>query len=352
MDGGSALPHADHDGSRPTEPAHLWPLAGALTPNAVTERSRRSVHKFVFVEGLTDEGIFDRLLKDQGPDTYAVTDRSAPPAYQQRVAAVKDRMTNPDTPYVEYLVPNFKKLTNPLVRQALAVATDTQTWITANGGPQLRKPNNSIIAPSVAGYKQFDNVFGTPLSGDPNKAKQLLQQARVPIPYPIHLTYSGGTPTTDASASALKAGYEKAGFKVTLEGLTDTYYDVIQNPNNANKYDLTWAAWGADWPNASTDIPPLFDSRVNLSSASNGQDYGWYSSNKINQEIDAAYNEPDTAKRNAMWGELSESLAKDVAYIPLDIQKFLRLHGSKVTNYQEDPATNGFPDLGVIGVSG
>jgi Bacterial extracellular solute-binding proteins, family 5 Middle len=115
----------------------------------------------------------------------------------------------------------------------------------------------------VAGYKQFGNIFGTPLSGDPNKAKQLLQQARVPIPYPIHLTYSGGTPTTDASASALKAAYEKAGFKVSLEGLTDTYYDVIQNPNNANKYDLTWAAWGADWPNASTNIPPLFDGRVN-----------------------------------------------------------------------------------------
>jgi peptide/nickel transport system substrate-binding protein len=72
----------------------------------------------------------------------------------------------------------------------------------------------------------------------------------------------------------LKDTLDKAGFSVTLEGLSDTYYDVIHNPHNASKYDLTWAGWAADWPNASTVIPPLFDSRVNLSKQSNGQDYG------------------------------------------------------------------------------
>jgi peptide/nickel transport system substrate-binding protein len=308
--------------------------------------------KIVWQEGLTEETIFDRLLKDQGPDKFAVTDRSAPPAYQTRVVQQKDRMTNPDTPFVDYLLPNFKKVTNPLVRQALAVATDKTSWITAYGGPALAKPANSIILPTVTGYKDFGNVFGAPDNGDPNKAKQLLQQAGVKIPYPIHFTYSGGTPRTDAQASSLKAALEKAGFKVTLEGLGDTYYDVIQNPSNASKYDLTWAGWGADWPNASTVIPPLFDSRVNLSAASNGQDYGWYQSNSANQAMDAAYNEPDASKRNAMWGDLSEQLAKDVAYIPLDIEKFLRLHGSGVTNYAENPASNGYPALGQIGTTG
>jgi peptide/nickel transport system substrate-binding protein len=127
--------------------------------------------------------------------------------------------------------------------------------------------------------------------------------------------------------------------------------DVIQNPANAEKYDITWAGWGADWPNASTVIPPLFDSRVNISSASNGSDYGWYASPSTNAAIDAAYNEPDASKRNAMWAALDEKLAKEVAYIPLDITKFPRLHGSKVANYTEDPATNGYPDLGLIGIT-
>jgi peptide/nickel transport system substrate-binding protein len=308
--------------------------------------------KIVWQEGLTEETIFDRLLKNQGPDQFAVTDRSAPPAYQTRVVQQKSRMTNPDTPFVDYLLPNFKKVTNPLVREALAVALDKTSWITAYGGPALAKPANSIILPTVTGYKDFGNVFQAPDNGDPAKAKSLLQQAGVKMPYPIHFTYNGGTPRTDAQASSLKAAYEKAGFSVTLEGLGDTYYDVIQNPSNASKYDLTWAGWGADWPNASTVIPPLFDSRVNLSASSNGQDYGWYQSNSANTAMDAAYNQPDTAKRNAQWGDLSEQLAKDVAYIPLDIEKFLRLHGSGLTNYSEGPASNGYPELGQIGTTG
>jgi peptide/nickel transport system substrate-binding protein len=308
--------------------------------------------KIVMQEGLTEETIFDRLLKDSGPDKTAITDRSAPPAYQARVAQVKGRMTNPVTPYVDYLLPNFKTMTNPLVRQALAVATDKAGYITAYGGPAMSVPSNSITQRSVAGFKDFGSPFGAPDSGDPAKAKALLQQAGVKIPYPIHYTYNGGTPTTDAQASALKAAWEKAGFSVTLESLSDTYYDVIQNPHNAAKYDVVWASWGADWPNASTVVPPLFDSRVNLSSESNGQDYGWYSSKSVNAAIDAAYNETDTAKRNAMWGDLSEQLAKDVAYIPLNNRKFLRLHGSGVTNYVESPATNGYADMGQIGATG
>jgi peptide/nickel transport system substrate-binding protein len=322
-------------------------------PTTDTAGIRRALpEKIVWQEGLAVETVFDRLLKDQGPDEFAVTDQSAPPAYQVRVVGQKARMTNPDTPYVDYLLPNFKKITSPLVRQALTVAVDKTGWITAYGGPALEKPTNSVILPSVQGYKDFGNVFQAPDGGDPDKARQLLQQAGVPVPYPIHFTYSGGTPTTDAQASALKAALDKAGFKVTLEGLSDTYYDVVQNPSNAAKYDLTWASWGADWPNASTVIPPLFDSRVNLSAASNGQDYGWYANPKINSEIDAAYDEADAAKRNAMWGDLSEALAKDGAYIPLVEKKFLRLHGSGVTNYAENTSTNGFPDLGLIGAAG
>jgi peptide/nickel transport system substrate-binding protein len=163
-------------------------------------------------------------------------------------------MTNPVTPYVDYLLPNFKTMTNPLVRQALAVATDKTGYITAYGGPAMSVPSNSITQKSVAGFKDFPNPFGAPDGGDPAKAKALLQQAGVHIPYPIHYTYNGGTPTSDAQASALKASWEKAGFKVTLESLSDTYYDVIQNPHNAAKYDVVWASWGADWPNASTVV--------------------------------------------------------------------------------------------------
>jgi len=177
-----------------------------------------------------------------------------------------------------------------------------------------------------------------------------LTGAGVKIPYPITMTYSGGTPTSQKSAAALKAGWEKAGFAVTLNELTDTYYDVIQNPANADKYDVTWAGWGADWPSASTDIPPLFDGRIQLNAASNGNDYGYYLNPELSTKIDAAFAETDLAKQATMWGDMDEFLAKDVAYVPLQIQKFFLAWGSGVKGFVNNPSVSNYPDLGAIGV--
>ncbi len=98
-----------------------------------------------------------------------------------------------------------------------------------------------------------------------------------------------------------------------MNELTDTYYDVIQNPNNAKKYDITWAGWGADWPNASTVIPPLFDGRVNLSPASNGSDYGYYNSDTLNKMIDNAYATTDAAAQAKLWGDMTSTLPRTSA---------------------------------------
>jgi peptide/nickel transport system substrate-binding protein len=319
--------------------------------DAKTDTLRKAYpDKIVFTEGLTDEVIAQRLISDTGNDKFAVTDRRIVPAYQAQASGVqKSRQELVDSPFMDYLTPNFRTLTNPQVRQALAVSTDKAGYITASGGDTYGRPAQTIINPGVLGYKSF-NAFNAPDKGDPAKSKQLLQQAGVQMPYPINFTYNGGTPTSEKYAAALKAGWEAGGFKVTLNELTDTYYDVIQNPNNAKKYDITWAGWGADWPNASTVIPPLFDSRVNLSPASNGSDYGYYASDKLNSEIDQAYSTTDTNAQAAMWGNMDEELAKDVAYIPLSIDKFFLIWGSGVKGWVDNPATANYPDLGGLAV--
>lgn len=305
-----------------------------------------------FTEGLSDEVIAQRLISDQGNDKTAVSDRRIVPSFQPQVLnnpQLKSRSEIVDAPYNDYLVPNFKTLKDPLVRQALAVSTDKAGYITSQGGQTYGRPAQTLVNPSVLGYKDF-NAFNAPDAGDPAKAKQLLTQAGVKMPYPINFTYSGGTPTSQKMAAVLKAGWEKAGFKVTLNELTDTYYDVIQNPSNATKYDVTWASWGADWPSASTVIPPLFDSRVNLSSASNGQDYGYYENPAMNKKFDEALSQTDLQKQAASWGDLDEALAKDVAYIPLAYSKFFLMWGSGVKGWIDNPAFSNYPDLGSVGV--
>jgi peptide/nickel transport system substrate-binding protein len=309
--------------------------------------------KIVFQEGLTDEVIAQRLVADQGNDKFAVSDRSIIPAYQAQAfntASVKSRTSNPISPFTDYLLPNFKTLTNPVVRQALNMATDRAGWITAKGGPANGTVAKSIMAPSLLGYKDA-NVYNVPDSGDPVKAKALLTQAGVQMPYPLRFTYQGGTPTTEKEAAVEKAAWEKAGFKVTLTELTDTYYNVIQDTSKAQTYDVVWGGWGADWPSGSTVIPPLFDDRINLtSSTSNGQDYGYYASKQLDTMIDAALNQADLTAQSTAWAAIDQVLSKDVGYIPLIVEKFIMTHGSGVKGYIDNPDTAMYPDLGIIGV--
>ncbi len=184
----------------------------SATPTGTPRRTRiRKAYpdKIVFTEGLTDEVIAQRLISDTGNDKFAVTDRRVPPAYQAKASAIqKTRQELVDSPFMDYLTPNFRTLTNPLVRQALAVSTDKAGYITASGGDTYGRPAQTLINPGVIGYKDF-NAFNAPDNGDPAKAKALLQQAGVKMPYPINFTYNGGTPTSEKYAAALKAGWEK-----------------------------------------------------------------------------------------------------------------------------------------------
>lgn len=322
--------------------------------SASTDTIRKALpDKIVFTEGLTDEVVAQRLISDQGNDKFAVTDRVVPPAMTPTVKANPAMATRSESvlsPFVDYVLPNFKKMTNPLVRQALAMSTDKNGYVAARGGTDAGTPATSIIAASVLGYKAY-NAFNAPPAGDPVKSKALLTQAGVKMPYPITYTYNGGTPTTEKEAAALKAGWDAGGFSTTLNELSATYYDVIQNPANASKYDVVWGGWGADWPSASTDIPPLFDSRVNLTAASNGQDYGYYQDPAINKAIDAAYATTDITKQASMWGDIDEAIQKQGGYIPLDQEKFFLIWGSGVTGFIDNPATDDYPDLGSVGVN-
>ncbi|HEX5086713.1 MAG TPA: ABC transporter substrate-binding protein, partial [Nocardioides sp.] len=305
---------------------------------------------FVFSIGTEAEVIIDRLIADQGDDANAISTRNITPAqYPQITGAVADRAVNFASPYSNYLVPNFNRLTNLKVRQALAAATDRAGYSAALGGDKASKPSQSIVNPSTPGYVA-NPAFGPDGKPDIEGAKQLLQESGETLPVPIKLTYPIGSDATDKAFAALKASYDQAGFDVTLDGLDPSgpYYDTIQKPGSDS--DLIWGGWGADWPSISTVIPPLFDSRINLTKASNGQDYGNYKSDAVNAAMDAALAETDLDKANQMWADVDKMLSDDVAYIPLDVSQFYYLHGSNIENYVNAASTSGYPDLGVISV--
>ncbi|MCW2856103.1 MAG: extracellular solute-binding protein family 5 [Marmoricola sp.] len=305
-------------------------------------------NEIIFKVGQTSEQITDQLVANAGANKGGVTQQSIPSSkFSEVLGATASRTVSVTSPYVDYLVLNFKRLTNLKVRQAIAMSTDDTAWVAAGGGPKAYKPATDIVSPLVKGYQA--NLFPGG-SGNPAQAKALLQSAGVPMPYPLTYTYPS-TPTADAQARVLQSAWKAAGFKVTLQGVanSDVYYTNIQQPDQ--KADLIWAGWGADWPSAITVTAPLFDSRPNLTPKSNGQDYGAYKSDPFNALVDKAQNSSSLTDQTTFLQQADQLLAKDVAYIPLDIPIFYMVHGSEVLNYTNNAASNGYPDLGPIDVA-
>ncbi|MDP2773557.1 MAG: ABC transporter substrate-binding protein [Nocardioides sp.] len=289
----------------------------------------------------------DRLLADAPDVQNAITTaRVAPSQFSKLSGPVLDRYQNVLSPYNSYLSPNFNRIKDVKVRQALAVALNLDGYVRALGGEKAAEASETIVNPGVSGA-QDNPAFSGPNSGDPDAAKALLDEAGVQTPYPINLGYSK-SPTTDKAMAVVKESWDAAGFDVTLEGLSDTYYDVISLPDD--DFDVTWGGWGADWPSMMTVLPPLYDSRPNFSETTCGQNYGCYQSDEFEALVDEAANAATVDDQVAILQDADAQLGEDVAYIPLEITKFNWLFGSKVTGFTTTPASSSYPEIGLIGV--
>ncbi|GAA1887144.1 ABC transporter substrate-binding protein [Lapillicoccus jejuensis] len=303
--------------------------------------------KIVIQEGIASEQQYQRLIADSGNDQTAITYTSAPPAQLANVVAKKDRLSNPVAPYVDYLTPNYQSATmkNPAIRKAFAQATNRDAYIQANGGSQIMTPTYAICNKALKCYKDF-NPFNTPTSGDPSAAKATLQAAGITTPVNITVVYRK-TATRDKAFSALKQTWDQGGFNTTLEGIQDKYYRTISSAASKSK-DVFFASWGADWPSGSTDIPPLFDGRINITPTSSNQDYGYFNNDEVNKAIDAAYLISDADAREKAWGDIDEMINKDGGVVPLVNQKFVFLRGSKVKGYTINAAFGGYVDFATL----
>ena len=309
--------------------------------------------ELVYQEGVPVQTVLSRIMTNAGSDSQAVTADSAPQVLQNDILsnpALSARSSNPRGPFVDYLLPNFSRpaMARPAVRQALAMATNRQGHVTALGGASAAEPTYAMINRSLPAYRDF-NPLNVPLSGDTAKAHALLQASGLPLPVPITVAYRKGSPADNAMAT-LEQGWQAAGFAVTLVGIQTDYFTNIATVANSRHYDVMWAVGSAQWPSGSSVIPSLFDSRLNLSASSSGQDYGRFASAAFSAKIDAASLIPDAAHREKAWADLDQGLAADVADIALTNSKSVFVHGAGVSDYVDSQALFGTVDLATVSV--
>ncbi|GEC05123.1 ABC transporter substrate-binding protein [Streptomyces spinoverrucosus] len=284
-----------------------------------------------------DQSAIDQQIKSDGPAAQTATMQYPIAGSDLNSIAndptLKSRYYKIPAPGINYLAINQNTVKNLKVRQAIEYAIDKATVRGAFGGAAYGEYASTMLSPGIGGYKKF-NLYSTDPAGDLTKAKALMRQAGNPKPT-LSLAVEE-TPTQEHFADAVKTSLARIGIDVNIVPIqTANYFSTVDNLKN--QYDLTWGDWIADWPNASTVLPTLFDGRLIAKNPQANQDLSYLNDPKVNAMIDKAAKTTDLTRRNAIYGDMDEQIMKDAAVVPLMYMDFSELAGSKVGGIIPDP---------------
>jgi peptide/nickel transport system substrate-binding protein len=282
-----------------------------------------------------DEKVLDqRLIASSGNDATAVQYGNVQPE-NLTVVFADPQTANPDfegraisgfDPYSSYYWVNVNKVKNVKIRQAMAVALNREGLRLNIGGAFAGTFADGFVKPNIgADYAPtglWDTFFGqkVPDAGDPELAKKLIADSGEAAPT---LDYNfADSPTGQKNAALVIDSLGKAGIKVNPKPLErGAYYNVVFDPEQAGDFGTN--GWGADWPNASTVIPPLF-------TQVGGWDVSQVDDPTYNAEVTAALGELDRAKQATLWQALNKKAAENMYAIPTFFTLSQTIAGNKV----------------------
>ncbi|MFG2450558.1 ABC transporter substrate-binding protein [Streptomyces sp. NPDC048512] len=302
------------------------------------------VDKFNFTFNQQYEASTKTLLSDSGADQAGISFNNQVDAGNlSKVLSdpkMKSRTVSGFQPYVGQMNINMSHpaLKDKKIREAIAYALPITPFVRAFGGNDAMQVAGGLISPTVSGYDASFDPFGKikKPAGDPDKAKALLKEAGK---VGMKLTFGYiNTPEGQQYSTAMAAGLKKAGFDVQRQEIpAETYYDQVSKLDN--NYDIFHTAWGADWPSASTVIPPLYDGR---GIADGAQNYSQVNDPKVNADIDRINKITDPVKAAAAWEKVDQYLVKDVVnVVPTAYYKQTQIAGSKAGGLVYDDVIGG-----------
>jgi peptide/nickel transport system substrate-binding protein len=132
-------------------------------------------------------------------------------------------------------------------------------------------------------------------------------------------------------AQSLQSSLNAGGFKVTLVPSTqsDFYGKYLTQPSTAKRdvWDIAPPGWIPDWfgNNGRSTIQPLY-----TQPGVGSNDFGGYDNPVANKLIDRALTAKTTAQAGKLWAQANSFLARDVANVPVNIQKWTLFHSSRL----------------------
>lgn len=267
----------------------------------------------------------DRVRAGVGEDAAAVMTANVSPeqiAAVQADPALLSRTLAGPTPTARYLNINTARVTDVSVRRALNVAFDRAAFVDSLGGSAVATPSTTILAPTVPGYRSY-NAYPFGPHGDPDRARQLLGNAKP------KLTMCFADTTDEAqSADVVRAGLQRAGFRITLRPIdVDSYYTTIGT--RGTTCDLMSTGWVADFPDGDSTLRVTLDG--NLIADAGNINFSYLNVPAVNAGLEWLASQPDRTAIAPAYGIADEVIMAGYApLVPLIYVNAFSLYGPKV----------------------
>ena len=289
--------------------------------------------RYVFDFTKTQEQIDATILGDSARAQTTLSDENVLAA-DYRTAVRLHRVTVGPKPCTHWWLPDYRKITDIKVRQAIGYAYPYKAIARSSGEVVgvTSLAGTSILPPGMPGREDYTVLATKPGRTDPSKAKALLKQAGwAPGKYMLSWTYDASDAFAVEQTDQMVKAFERAGFKAIPHPAPDrdAYLALDADPNAPINLRREVGGWCADWPSADSFIPPLFDSDAESNNA-------YFSEPAVDKEIDRINHLPIDEQPQA-WGALDKTIM--TRYYPAIVTDYGGVampHGSRIGGMRDD----------------
>ncbi|SDY43431.1 peptide/nickel transport system substrate-binding protein [Amycolatopsis xylanica] len=307
-----------------------------------TDEARAGLPDDIVIQlGQQTDIISQRLIADAGNDKFAFSVPFVAPAQLAQIQGnqpAKQRLVTSKSGALAYVTLNTRRpaLADPKVRQAFQYAVDKASYQIASAGSAELAGGiaTTLITEGIAGREVYD-LYPAPPGGDVEKAKQLLREAGHadgigPLDFVVY-----NSNNYQKKGEAVQAALLRAGIKTELRVVDSEAWEALVTGNEGT-YDLTVSSWQPDFPSATGNIQPLFDTKE---IGNGGYNTARYSNPEVDKLITQAQSTVDPVEAGKIWAKADRLIMQDSPVVPLIYTRNSFLHGSKIGNF----VIGGFP---------